>query len=104
MEEEKLDRISLVDAHAHLDELEDLSEDLEEAKRASVRGIVGVGMRSESNLKILRIAEKYKGYVYPAIGYHPWELNEGEVNENLSFIRKHLGDCIALGESGSIIR
>lgn len=100
MEEEKLERISLVDVHAHLDALEDLSESLKEARGASVRGIIGVGMNIESNKKILKIAEENRGYVYPAIGYHPWELKEDEIEENLSFIRSHLGDCIALGEIG----
>jgi TatD DNase family protein len=83
-----------------LDQLEDLSNSLEEAQAAGVEGIIGVGMNVESNQEILKIAEENKGYVYPAIGYHPWELKEDEVEENLSFIRNHLGDCIALGEIG----
>jgi TatD DNase family protein len=100
MQEEKPEMISLVDVHAHLDQLEDLSNSLEEARAANVRGIIGVGMDVESNLKILKISGENKGYVYPAIGYHPWELREENVEENLSFIRNHLGDCIALGEIG----
>ena len=90
----------LVDVHAHLDQLEDLSNSLEEARAVGVRGIIGVGMNIKSNQKILKIAEENKEYVYPAIGYHPWELKGEEVKENLSFIRNHLGDCIALGEIG----
>ena len=100
METVNLERISSVDVHAHLDQLEDLSNSLEEAQATGVRGIIGVGMNVESNRKILRIAEESKGYVSPAIGYHPWELKEEEVEENLSFLRNHLGDCIALGEIG----
>jgi TatD DNase family protein len=100
MQEEKQEKISLVDVHAHLDQLDDLSNSLEEAKAVGVRGIIGVGMGVESNRKILEIAEENKGYVYPAIGYHPWELKGEEVEDNLSFIRTHLGDCIALGEIG----
>ncbi len=100
MGEEELVKVSLVDVHAHLDQLEDLSNSLEEARAAGIRGIVGVGMNVESNRKVLKISEENKGYVYPAIGYHPWELKEDEAEENLSFIRDHLGDCIALGEIG----
>jgi TatD DNase family protein len=100
MQENEPEKISLVDVHAHLDQLEDLSNSLEEARAVGVRGIIGVGMDVESNLKILKIAEGYTGYVFPAIGYHPLELKEDEVEENLSFIRDHLGDCIALGEIG----
>jgi TatD DNase family protein len=100
MQEVNLERILLIDVHAHLDQLEDLSISLKEAQAAGVRGIIGVGMNVESNQKILKIAEENKGYVYPAIGYHPWELKEEKVEENLSFIRNHLGDCIGLGEIG----
>jgi TatD DNase family protein len=100
MREGEQEEISLVDVHAHLDQLEDLSISLEEAQATGVRGIIGVGMNVESNQKILKIAEENKGFVYPAIGYHPWELKEKETEENLSFIRNHLGDCIALGEIG----
>lgn len=95
-----MERISLVDVHAHLDEVEDLSEALKQAKGASVRGIIGVGMNIGSNQRILKIAEENKGYVYPAIGYHPWALKEDEVEENLFFVRSRLGGCIALGEIG----
>jgi TatD DNase family protein len=100
VQERKPEMISLVDVHAHLDQLEDLSDALKEARAVGVRGIIGVGMDVESNWKILKMSEENKGYVYPAIGYHPLELKEDEVEENLSFIRGHLGDCIALGEIG----
>jgi hypothetical protein len=57
-------------------------------------------MGTESNRKALEIAEKNRGYVYPALGYHPWEIKEEEVEKNLSFIRDHAGECVALGEIG----
>ena len=58
----------LVDCHAHLDELNDLSELLKEAREAGVKGIIAVGMDVESNKKILQIAQRNPGYVYPALG------------------------------------
>ncbi len=90
MEKGKLEKVSLVDVHAHLDGVEDLASSLQEAKEAGVRGIVAVGMGIESNKKTLKIAEENKGYVYPALGYHPWEIKEKEVEENLSFIQNHI--------------
>ncbi len=92
--------IPLVDGHAHLEELEDLTESLQDAKAAGVCGIMAVGMNAESNQKVLKIAEGNRGYVYPAVGYHPWEIKEKEVETNLSFIRDHAGECVALGEIG----
>jgi TatD DNase family protein len=90
----------LVDAHAHLNELTDLSESLQEARAADVRGIIGVGMDIESNQKVLNIAKENKGYVYPALGYHPWVIREEEMETNLSFVRDHAGEGVALGEIG----
>ncbi len=57
-------------------------------------------MDVESNRRTLKIAETNRGFVYPAIGYHPWEIKEESVNQNLSFIRDRVGDCVALGEIG----
>ena len=54
-----------MDCHVHLDELNDLSESLKEAR---VKGIIAVGMDVESNKKILQIAQGNPGYVYPALG------------------------------------
>jgi TatD DNase family protein len=90
----------LVDGHAHLDDLDDLSESLKEAKESGVWGIIAVGMNMESNQRVLKIAERNKGYVYPALGYHPWEIRKEEVETNLSFVRDHARECVALGEIG----
>jgi TatD DNase family protein len=100
MDERKIGHVHLVDAHAHLDELVDLTESLQEAKTAGVHGIIAVGMNVESNGKVLQIAEANPEYVYPALGYHPWEIKEEEVEANLSFIRDHAPEGVALGEIG----
>jgi TatD DNase family protein len=100
IDEEVLRKMFLVDCHAHLDELDDLSEALQEAKRTGVKGIIGVGVNVDSNKRILKIAEENRGYVYPTLGYHPWQMREDEVEENLSFIREHIDKYIALGEIG----
>ena len=90
----------LIDAHAHLDGLVDLIESIQEAKTAGVIGIIAVGMDVESNKRVLQIAEANPGHVYPALGYHPWEIKEEEVEANLSFIRDYVRKGMALGEIG----
>ncbi len=65
-----------------------------------MHGIIAVGMDVESNKKVLQIAEANPGFVYPALGYHPWQIKEGEVEENLSFIQDHVREGVALGEVG----
>ena len=90
----------LVDGHAHLEELDDLPKSLQEAREAGVCGIVAVGMDVESNKKVLQIAASNNRYVYPALGYHPWQIKEEEVETNFSFIRDHVEEGVALGEIG----
>ncbi len=91
---------SLVDGHAHLNELSDLSESFQEARAAGVRGIVAVGMDIESNRKILQMAEANPQFVYPAMGYHPWVIKKEEIEANLSFVRDHVKEGVALDEIG----
>jgi len=100
LEKEEVNKGLLVDGHAHLEELDDLPTSLQGAKEAGVIGIIGVGMDVESNKKVLQIAEANTQYVYPALGYHPWQIKEEETEANLSFIRDHVGKGVALGEIG----
>ena len=93
-------KLSLVDSHAHLEELDDLSNSLQEAKSAGVCGIIAVGMDIESNRKVLQIAADNPQLVYPALGCHPWQIKEEEVEANLSFIQDHVEKGVALGEIG----
>jgi len=100
MDYKKSDKLSLVDSHAHLEELDDLPESLEEAKAAGICGIIAVGMDIESNKRVLKITAANSQFVYAALGYHPWEIKEEEVEANLSFIRDHIEEGVALGEIG----
>jgi TatD DNase family protein len=93
-------KLPLVDSHAHLEELDDLLNSLQEAKAAGVCGIIAVGMDIQSNRKVLKIAADNPQLVYPALGYHPWQIKEEEVGANLSFIQDHIGEGVALGEIG----
>ncbi len=95
-----MNRGLLVDGHAHLEQLDDLPKSLQEAKEAGVCGILAVGMDMESNKKVLQIAGANTQYVYPALGYHPWQIKEEEAEANLSFIRDHVEKGVALGEIG----
>jgi len=96
----KREKMELFDAHAHLDELPDLPESIQEARQAGVIGIMAVGSNIEANKRTLEYAAAYPHYVYPAIGYHPWDIKPEEVETNLIFIQEHLKNCTALGEVG----
>ena len=95
--------LSLIDTHAHLDELPDLVSMLESAKRAGVIAVVAVGSSHQSNIRTLRISQEHRRFVYPALGLHPWELaNFGppEIDDNLGFIEQNIGSAVAVGEIG----
>lgn len=89
-----------IDGHAHLNELAALDRLLNDARQAGVRAVIAVGMDTPSNRATLAIAAAHEGFVFPAVGYHPWEIRKDDVEETLAFIDGHLGGCIALGEVG----
>jgi TatD DNase family protein len=93
----------LIDTHAHLDELEDIDFAINSAKRAGVAGIVAMGQDLASNQKNLELSARYPGYVFPALGLHPWaigSLDEERLEQNIGFISDNLHSAIALGEIG----
>lgn len=94
--------IKLVDSHAHLEEMADLDLVIARARKSGVVTIIAVGSDYESNKRTLEVAEKYKPWVYPALGSHPWDTEAAlaSLDRNLHFIEDHLGEIVAIGEIG----
>ena len=90
----------LIDTHAHLEEIENLEQAINQARQARVSAIIAVGSDYESNQKVLRLAEEYQGYVYPALGLHPWNLAKSDLERDLAFIEAHLAQAVGIGEVG----
>jgi len=90
----------IIDTHAHLDEIEDLDAALAKAKEAGLIAIIAVGSDSASNAKTLEIAGRYPGFVYPALGWHPWYIKESEIEANVEFIRANITKAVGIGEVG----
>jgi len=90
----------LIDTHVHLDEIANLGQVIAEAKSAQIIAIIGVGSDYESNQKILNLAKSYAGFIYPALGYHPYHLKREEIDRNLAFIEANIDKAVALGEVG----
>ena len=94
---------SLIDTHAHLDELEDLEARLDDAREKGVVAIIAVGSDYQSNIKTLEISRKYPSFVYPALGLHPGRLGElspSRVSDELQFIEENIAATAAIGEIG----
>jgi len=90
----------LVDTHAHLDEIAGLAGALAAARAAGVVAIVAVGSDYQSNQQVLNIAQSYKGFVYPALGWHPWHIRSSQIDDNLALIEANMDKAVAVGEIG----
>ncbi len=92
----------LIDSHAHLEELDDLEGAIDRARQAGVTAIVAVGSEYQSNSRVLEIAARHEGFVYPALGLHPGVLDRvgPSLERELGFIEGHLGRAVAVGEVG----
>ncbi len=90
----------LIDTHAHLDDIENLAEAIDGAKKAGLAAIIALGLDITSNQKVLAIAARYPGFVYPALGYYPDNIKEAEIEVNLEFIKANIARAAAIGEIG----
>ncbi len=94
----------LIDSHAHLDQIENLDEELKAAKDAGVIGIVAVGVDSASSKKNFEIVGKYAPPEFPRIflgmGMHPGELKPDELPGLLAFMEENAPHLTVVGEIG----
>jgi TatD DNase family protein len=54
----------------------------------------------DTHSKSLELAGSYPGFVYPALGWHPWLVREDDIEANLVFIADHAQEVVAIGEVG----
>ncbi len=91
----------IIDTHVHLEEIENLYSALTEAKQLGVSSIIAVGSDYRSNLKILELTDKIDILkIYPAVGVHPTNIVDEEIETTLKFIEENVQKIIAVGEIG----
>lgn len=90
----------LIDTHAHLSDLKDREGVVHRAKGAGVDAIVAVGANLETNMATIDWAEAYNGYVYPALGIHPTEWIQDEVQTTLRYMEDNADRIVAIAEIG----
>jgi TatD DNase family protein len=91
----------LVDAHTHLEEIENLNDALARAESAGILAVVTVGSDYASCRRALEISGAYgRTMVYPALGIHPWSIKVDEVDATLRFIEENMNRAVAVGEIG----
>jgi len=94
----------VIDSHIHLDadQYADPSGAIKRALEAGVTAIVAPGTGGISNQRVLDLAGRFRGVVYPACGFHPerLELTASDVEEALKLIRTESDLWCAVGEVG----
>lgn len=95
--------LKVADAHAHLVELKDLDAIIDRATKAGVIAIVSMGVSLRSNNKTLQIAKEYRNHqvkILPALGLHPWGLDEKDIEPTIVHIRENIRESAGIGEIG----
>ncbi|XEC96998.1 TatD family hydrolase [Paenibacillus tarimensis] len=96
----------VIDAHLHIDLYDEREQEklLDEAFKAGVEAVVAVSMHLASCMRNRELAQRFKGRVMPAYGFHPEQpLPPAEEQEALlGWIRaRHrAGERFAIGEVG----
>jgi TatD DNase family protein len=95
--------MGFVDAHAHLDRMQDPARAVSEARAAGCLAIATCGYDLESSLAALRLAQAHPGFVFPVIGLAPttvMRMDGGAFESALSQIKAHACEARAIGEIG----
>ena len=92
--------MELIDTHAHLEDYEDIEPVIAGAREAGLGAVIAVGMDLASNARALELAGWYPGFVYPAIGWYPSNLDATAVDEHLRYLEANIVNAVAVGEVG----
>lgn len=104
----KLAELKFVDAHVHLsdDEYEGMADALvKDAEKSNVVAMVSNSTDIKTSQLNLKLAQKFKGQVYAALGIHPWNVKDlapEELEKTVQLIMDHANDpkIVAIGEVG----
>jgi len=92
----------VIDTHCHLDEVDDVEAVIEKSQNAGVVAIVACGLDYASNNVVLELAQKYKSYVYAAIGVYPWTIPDtlSTLDREVQFVEDNIASAVCVGEVG----
>jgi TatD DNase family protein len=97
-------QFQMIDSHVHLDadEYPDPSGPIKRALYAGVTAIVVPGTGPASNRKVMDLARKHPGVVYPALGFHPERFDQTDLDADavLEMIAHERASICAIGEVG----
>ena len=96
----------IIDTHSHLDGEEfadDLPEVIQRAKEAQVEKILVPNVNLQGLQHLIEVCESYKGYLYPMIGLHPEDVNDGyqiQLDQMQAILEENPSKFTAIGEIG----
>jgi TatD DNase family protein len=97
--------LKVIDSHCHVD-FKVYNKNREEVlKRAQEKltAIVNSGATLGGNRRTLKLAEEYKNFIYPTLGFHPSNSDKSDasvIKKVLKEIEANIGYVVALGETG----
>lgn len=93
--------MSIIDTHAHIDQLADLPQALGRAHEAGVSDIMAMSVDLDSMKKLVGIVGQYQQpKIHLGLGVHPGMIQSQTLQMALDFIRAHKLDACAIGETG----
>jgi TatD DNase family protein len=99
----KAKQYSLIDTHVHIDELAELEGSVRRAQSVGIKAVIAVGSDLVSNEKVLQIAQTFPGFLFPALGLHPWQIKACQLEATLDAIDSETERCVAFLERWSWI-
>jgi len=89
-----------IDTHAHVADLPDVDSVVTRAKAAGLSGIVAVSASIPTIEGTLRLTKQYRNYMHAALGIHPTEFFNQDLDAALLLIKINASRCVAIGEIG----
>jgi len=90
----------MIDTHAHIlsEFYDDIDELIEELKSKNIIKVINCADSIETSKEVLNIYNKYEGYLLPAVGIHPENIDNSNLKTIENIIKEH--KVFAIGEIG----
>lgn len=90
----------MIDTHAHIlsEFYDDIDELIEELKSKNIIKVINCADSIETSKEVLNIYNKYEGYLLPAVGIHPENIDNSNLKTIENIIKEH--KVLAIGEIG----
>lgn len=90
----------MIDTHAHIlsEFYDDIDELIEELKNKDIIKVINCADSIETSKEVLNIYNKYEGYLLPAVGVHPENIDNSNLETIENILKEH--QVFAVGEIG----